>query len=79
MGSVSNTIKVPGGYRMYYHKSGTSFKASIYSAFSSDGINWQEEGLRLEASASEESVESPAVVKLSNGDYKMYYHSMIND
>ncbi len=79
-GSVSNTIKIAGGYRMYYHKSsGMPPKASIYSAFSSDGLNWQEEGLRLEASASEESVESPAVVKLSDGTYKMFYHSMIND
>ena len=80
MGSVSNTIKVSNGYRMYYHKSsGMQPKASIYSAFSSDGTNWQEEGLRLEASTSEESVESPAVVKLPDGDYKMFYHSIIND
>jgi len=80
MGSVSNTIKVAGGYRMYYHKSsGLPPQADIYSAFSSDGLDWEEEGLRLEASASEESVESPAVVRLPDGGYRMFYHSMISD
>lgn len=76
-GSVSNTIAVPGGYRMYYHKSDTRGGASVYSRFSEDGQNWEEEGLRLSPTNEEGSVESPAVVQLPDGSYRMFYHSFI--
>ncbi len=61
VGNISCTIPAEGGYRMYYVSGG------IYSAFSSDGVNWAGEGMRLSDAA------DPAVIKLSDGTYKMFY------
>lgn len=66
VGNISCTIPVEGGYRMYYVGGG-----GISSAFSSDGVNWAGEGLRLEG------VADPAVIKLPNGTYKMFYKTWI--
>ena len=65
-GSVSCTIPVENGYRMYYIKQG-----GIYSSFSSDGRNWVFEGLRLDNAA------DPTVIRLSDGIYKMFYKTWI--
>lgn len=65
VGNISCTIPVEGGYRMYYVSGG------IRSAFSSDGVNWVEEGLRLDHAA------DPTVIRLSDGSYKMFYKTWI--
>jgi hypothetical protein len=77
-GAVTCTIPVPGGYRMYYHGAGDPPR--IYSAFSSDGEIWlKDDGVRLEAGApgslDEKGVEAPAVVRLQDGSYRMFYVS----
>lgn len=66
-GSVSSTIPVENGYRMYY-----MWQGDIFSSFSSDGGNWVSEGLRLDNSG------DPTVIKLPNGTYKMFYKTWIN-
>lgn len=48
-----SVVKVDGGYRMYYrcapaHDRGVPPKLHIRSAFSTDGINFKEEGIRIE-------------------------------
>ncbi len=61
-----------GEYRMYYCANG-----GILSAISSDGLNWtKESGVRLSpgAGGSQESIVcDPTVIRLSNGEYRMYY------
>jgi len=64
-GSVSCTIPVENGYRMYYMKQGIS------SSFSSDGESWVFEGPRLDNAG------DPTVIKLPNGTYKMFYKTWI--
>jgi hypothetical protein len=66
-GSVSCTIPMENGYRMYYMRQG-----GISSSFSSDGGNWVSEGLRLDNAG------DPTVIKLQNGTYKMFYKTWIN-
>jgi len=65
-GSVSCTIPLENGYRMYYMRQG-----SISSSFSSDGGNWVSEGLMLDNAG------DPTVIKLPNGTYKMFYKTWI--
>ena len=65
VGNISCTIPVESGYRMYYVSGG------IRSAFSSDGVNWVGEGLRLDGAA------DPTVIRLQDGSYKMFYKSWI--
>ena len=65
-GSVSSTIPMENGYRMYYMRQG-----GIFSSFSSDGGNWVYEGLRLDNAG------DPTVIKLPNGTYKMFYKTWI--
>jgi len=62
-GSISSTIKVPKGYRMYKCDRG-----SIASQFSTDLVNWIEEGPRLRGPYCD-----PGVIKLPDGSYKMFY------
>ncbi|NQT84142.1 hypothetical protein HQ563_14035 [bacterium] len=85
-GSVSDTIAANGGYRMYFHRNpGTAgFKRlSIWSAFSKDGREWTvEDGPRLTASADGPDrlgVGDPAVIRLADGTYRMFYKSFINE
>ncbi|MFQ6015984.1 MAG: hypothetical protein ACE5NP_11145 [Anaerolineae bacterium] len=72
-GGIPDTIAMDGGLRMYYH----SPDKRILSAFSADGLNWQPEGVRLEpgpvGSFDANGVESPSVVRLPDGRYRMYY------
>lgn len=61
-----------GKYRMYYSAEPEipGFKGQVYSATSSDGINWtQEAGTRMEWAT------FPSVIKLSDGKYRMYYQN----
>ncbi len=81
-GSVTCTIKVDGGYRIYYHSSVPGKGLCIFSAFSQDGRTWVDEGLRLEPGAAEAldqgGVGDPAVVRMPDGSYRMYYKTFIS-
>ncbi|GEM_PF-677677 len=59
---IQCTIPIGGGYRMYYPKN-----EGIFTAFSKDGVGWVEEGLRLEGAW------DPAVIRMQDGTYKMFY------
>jgi len=77
-GSITSTISVPGGYRMYYHAPETP--PCIYSTFSSDGITWvKDTGVRVSAgspgSLDENGAEAASVIKMSDGSYRLYYLS----
>ena len=77
-GSVTCTVIVPGGYRIYYHR--PEMPPRIYSAFSTNGVDWTEDaGIRLEAGApgslDEGGAEAPAVVRMPDGSYRMCYVS----
>lgn len=61
-----------GQFRMYYSAEPEvpGFKGQVYSALSSDGMNWKTEaGTRLEWAI------FPSVIKLENGKYRMYYQN----
>ena len=61
-----------GRYRMYYSAEPElpGFQGQVYSAVSSDGINWQQEaGTRRTWST------FPSVIKLSDGSYRMYFQN----
>jgi len=81
-GSVTCTIKVEGGYRIYYHSFVQGKGLCIFSAFSEDGENWVYEGLRLEpggkAALDQWGVGDPAVVKMPDGTFRMYYKTFIS-
>jgi len=81
-GSVTCTVKVDGGYRIYYHSSILGKGLCIYSAFSQDGRTWVNEGLRLEPGAAgaldQGGVGDPAVVRMPDGRYRMYYKTFIS-
>ena len=64
-GIISSTIPLEGGYRMYYVNGG------IHSAISSEGADWEKEGLRLDNAA------DPTVIELQDGTYKMFYKTWI--
>jgi hypothetical protein len=81
-GSVTCTVRVDGGYRIYYHSSVPGKGLCIYSAFSQDGSTWVDEGLRLEPGAAgaldQGGVGDPAVVRMPDGSYRMYYKTFIS-
>ncbi|MEM2878863.1 MAG: hypothetical protein QXG10_04915 [Candidatus Hadarchaeales archaeon] len=77
-GSVTCTVAVSNGYRMYYHAPETPPR--IYSAFSTDGTTWvKDQGVRIEAGApgslDENGAEAAAVIRMPDGSYRMYYVS----
>ncbi|MBS7615064.1 hypothetical protein KEJ18_04965 [Candidatus Bathyarchaeota archaeon] len=80
-GSVTCTIQVEGGYRIYYHSHVPGKGLCIFSAFSQDGENWQIEGIRLEpggeGTLDHWGVGDPAVVRMPDGTYRMYYKTYI--
>lgn len=70
------------GYRMYFHRytfpmrRGLDVGNHIISAFSSDGLMFEEEsGVRIRQETDREtySVYAPEVVRLGDGSYRMYY------
>ncbi len=70
-GSVGSTLAFDDFYRLYYHM-GTQDGLKIFSAVSTDLINWeQEDGVRLEDGG------DPSPVRLSDGTYKMFYKTFI--
>jgi hypothetical protein len=69
----ANVLEIENGkYRMYYSAEPEipGFKGQVYSAISNDGIKWtQELGTRMEWAT------FPAVIKLSDGKYRIYYQN----
>ena len=60
--AMPSVIELPDGrWRMYYNSGG------IHSAISDDGINFQQEGLRLAT-----NLQGPTVIRLDDGRYRMY-------
>lgn len=58
-----DVIAVNGGFRVFY-----STLNGIRSAFSADGVNWEdEEGVRARGGA------DPSVVRMKDGSWRMYY------
>jgi len=57
---IASVIEVPEGYRMYYNDHPAQPPMKTYSAFSSDGVNWKEEGVRIIGGG------SPAILKKGN-------------
>ncbi len=80
-GSVSDTIPVNGGFRMFFHQNASPGQPmSIWSAFSVDGKDWKIEGLRLASTANspdKSGVADPAVIQLKDDTYRMFYKSFI--
>jgi len=81
-GSITSTVSVPGGYRMFYHAPETP--PCIYSTFSSDGVNWvKDAGVRVSAGESgsldEKGAESASVIKMADGSYRLFYLSRYGD
>lgn len=83
-GSVSDTVKVPGGWRTFFHVNGnpqTGTRMKIRSAFTADGRNWRvEEGDRVIAPPSGPAalgVADPAPVQLPDGSWLMAIKSFI--
>ncbi len=77
---ISTTIETEDGYRMYYHSKERNTR-KIYSAFSSDGITWKEEGVRITAgekgSLDEGGPGSPAVLRTNDGTYWIFYTTTV--
>ena len=60
--AMPSVIELPDGrWRMYYNSGG------IQSAVSGDGLNFQQEGLRLAT-----NLQGPTVIRLDDGRYRMY-------
>lgn len=85
-GSVSDTVKVPGGWRTYFHVNAdprAGARMRIRSAFSSDGKTWRvEEGDRVVAPAAGPAalgVADPAAVQLPDGSWLMAIKSFIEE
>jgi len=75
-GFITSVIAVPEGYRIYYATGMREKKPEIHSAFSSDGINWKEEG-KVEINnikTGEKGILSLAAIKTSD-KYWMFYGS----
>lgn len=84
-GSVSDTVKVPGGWRTYFHVNAdprTGARMRIRSAFTSDGRTWQvEDGDRVTAPPDGPAalgVADPAPVQLPGGSWLMAIKSFIS-
>jgi hypothetical protein len=66
LGGVPDTIVIDEILYMYAHKySGTGMVINIMT--STDGLSWEAAGTALE------EAESPSIVQLSDGSYRMYY------
>jgi hypothetical protein len=80
-GSVTNTIAIENGYRIYFHSGAVGGGMKIFCAFSADGKTWESAVQVLaggpEGSLDWKGVADPAVVRLPNGTYKMFYKTWI--
>ncbi len=66
----SDILKLDDGkYRMYYalEPEVPGFRGQVYSALSSDGIDWEKEGERLSG------ISFPSVLQIPNGKFRMYF------
>ena len=61
-----------GSYRIYYSliPEAVGFNGQVYSAISSDGINWE-----IESGTRKEQTIFPSVIKLPDGKYRMYFQN----
>ncbi len=78
--AMSEVILLPdGSYKMYYGTTLSGGLTGIKYAESSDGAAWTVKGTALQGAGSttdpEYLVSGPSVLKLSNGQYRMYYQS----
>ena len=83
-GSVSDTVKVPNGWRTFFHVNPnpqTGEKMIIRSAFSADGLGWRiEEGIRVPVPVmgpAQLGVADPGALLLDNGTWLMAVKSFI--
>ena len=83
-GSVSDTVKVSGGWRTFFHVNPsprTGNKMVIRSAFTADGKTWQrEDGDRVvapESGPAQPGVADPAPLQLPDGSWLMAVKSFI--
>ena len=77
---ASNGIAVPGGYRLFTY---SRAERNIGSVFSTDGMSWAAEGIRLELDRSSgleaDFVKDPGIVQLQDGGYLMVYATNVPD
>ncbi|MBI3928830.1 MAG: hypothetical protein HY319_25035 [Armatimonadetes bacterium] len=81
--SMADVIRLENGtYRMYYGAAVDGGLTAIKYAESNDGIQWTVRGTVLAGSANpadrEALISGPSVLRLPNGQYRMYYQSTIN-
>jgi hypothetical protein len=63
-----------GGYRAVYSAVTSTAGMRIFSATSSDGLGWANDaGTRIAPTSTFTFVGSPRLIKLSNGDWRLYY------
>jgi hypothetical protein len=79
-GSVTCTIAVENGYRIYFHSGGIPY-LNIFCAFSADGKTWGSAVQVLTGgppgSPDQKGVGDPDVVRMPDGTYKMFYKTWI--
>lgn len=65
-------VNLGNNYRMYYSAEPeiSDFKGQLYSAVSSDGITWN-----TESGTRKEWATFPSVIKLDNGEYRLYFQN----
>ncbi|RLE48536.1 MAG: hypothetical protein DRJ33_08910, partial [Candidatus Methanomethylicota archaeon] len=80
-GAVSCTIPFDDGYRIYFHHKEPDGPIRIYTSFTQDFENWTTPTVVLkegsEGSLDQDGVADPAVVKLPEGGYLMFYKTWI--
>lgn len=82
-GSVSDTVKVQGGWRTFFHvnpRPETGNKMIIRSAFTADGKTWTPEGDRLKApedGPAKLGLGDPAPIQLQDGSWLMAVKSFM--
>jgi len=80
-GSVTNTVEVENGYRIYFHSGAAGGGMKIFCAFSADGKTWENAMQVLEGgpqgSLDQRGVADPAVVRMPDNTYKMFYKTWI--
>ncbi|MBI9079528.1 MAG: hypothetical protein JEY79_07295 [Pseudodesulfovibrio sp.] len=75
----NHVITIPDGFRMYYHASffrDGVWAGNVFSATSKDGLRWKT-GCRLQLRGENDDVvrhvQSPTIVELDDGHWRMYY------
>ena len=74
MAYYPEVVAMPGGWRIYYRAGG--YDSIIASAFSRDGISWEEEpGARIGQGGEDglRKADGPEVIELGPADWRMYY------